>query len=337
MSEAAVVEALDGAEKAAVVILSMDPESAREFLERMSDDEIERVLRAVSRIGEITPEVRDQVLAEFNATLAEKDGVLTGGQERALALVEGALDAGRARIFRERLGGSDPDIATTLGGFAPEFIAEGLGIEHPQTIALVLSQIPASRGAKVIHALPETLRADVVLRLADLETVSPEVIAELQAGVAGTFGTTRGRGARIGGRDAAARLLNRVDRESGQGILEQVDERDAALAQEIRRAMLTFNDLAALDDRGFQQLLRDVSTEDLVVALKTASDEMKNKVFKNISARAANQIKEDSELLGPMKLSEVEAVQDRVVEAARALEQQGAISLELGESDDVLV
>ncbi len=331
------VESLSGADKVAVVILSMGPEAARGFLERMSDDEIERILRAVSRIDEVSPEVRDEVLAEFNATLAEKDGVLTGGRERALALIEGALDAGRARLFRERLGTADPDIASTLRGFAPEFIAEGLAAEHPQTIALVMSQVPASRGAAVINALPEALHADVVLRLADLETVSPEVIGELQTGVAETFGRTPGRGARVGGRDAAARLLNRVGKESGEGILEKVDERDAGLAQEIRRAMLTFNDLAGLDDRGFQQLLREVPSEDMVIALKTASEEMKEKVFKNVSARAAHQIREDGEMLGPMKLSEVETVQDRVVEAARALEAQGTISLEIGESDDVLV
>ncbi|MGH0033706.1 MAG: flagellar motor switch protein FliG [Myxococcota bacterium] len=337
MSDAMQVEGLTGADKVAVVILAMGPEAARGFLERMSDEEIERVLRAVSRIEEVPPQVRDGVIAEFNATLAEKEGVLTGGRERALALIEGALDAGRARLFREQLGEPDADIASALRGFTPEFIAEGLAPEHPQTIALVLSQIPASRGAAVIAALPEALQADVVLRLADLEAVSPKVIAQLQLGVAETFGRTPGRGARIGGRDVAARLLNRVDKESGAGILEKVDERDAALAQEIRRAMLTFNDLAALDDRGFQQLLREVPTEDLVVALKTASEEMREKVFRNVSGRAAAQIREDSDLLGPMKLSEVEAVQDRVVEAARGLEQQGTISLDLGESDDVLV
>ena len=167
--------------------------------------------------------------------------------------------------------------------------------------------------------------------------MAPEVVDELREGIAELFGRASSGAARIGGRDVAARLLNRVGREGGTSILEIVEGRDTVLAQEIRKRMLTFNDLMGLDDRSFQQLLREVASEDLVVALKTADDAMREKVFSNISSRAADQIREDTDLLGPMKLSDVEAVQERVVDAARALEEQGTISLDFGGSDDVLV
>lgn len=331
-------ESLGGAEKAAVVVLSLDPDAARSFLGRMADDEVERILRAVSRIEEIDTETRMQVLEEFQQTLAQKDGILSGGRDRALALIEGGIEGSRAARLRESLDSNGNGIDGTLRGYAAEFLAEALALEHPQTLAVVLAQMSAQRGAGVIGALPPEQRADVVLRLADLDGVDPEIVCELSDGIEELFGRTSGESTQIGGRDAAARLLNLVSKESGDSILEIVDGRDAELAQQIRKRMLTFDDLSALDPKGFQSLLREVSSEDLVVALKTASETMRDKVFANISSRAADQLREDSDLLGPMKLSDVEAVQERIVEAARSLEEQGALNLDFaGGGDDVLV
>jgi len=177
----------------------------------------------------------------------------------------------------------------------------------------------------------------VVLRIASLEAVANEVMSDVEVGVAELFERKNVATTRVGGTKAAANMLNRVPKEEGSNILEAVDVRDAEIALSIRKRMLTFNDLVNIDRRGFQSFLREISTEDLAVALKTASEEMKEKVFSNLSSRAVEQIKEEIDLLGPMKLADVEKVQEQVVEVARHLESEGRLSIDIGAGDDVLV
>ncbi len=330
------LERLSGPEKSAVLVLSLPSDTAKTFLSRLSDDEVERIMAAVSRLGEIPPNVQEAVLKEFSGTLGSGENVIVGGRSRALSMIE-SLEESRADQIREKLAGDEKRIDWTLRAFEPPYIAEVLAHEHPQTIALILSQLPSDRGGSVIAHLPESIRPDVVIRLAELEAVSNEIITLLEVGVAELFGRPMGAPTKVGGRDAAAKLLNRVPKSDGSAILEGVDGRDPDVATEIRKRMLTFNDLSGVDNRGFQTLLREISTEDLVVALKTASEDMKEKVFGNVSSRAAEQIKEESELLPPMKLSEVEVVQAQIVEVARRLEEEGKLNIDAGGGDDVLV
>ncbi len=328
---------LTGPEKAAVLVLSLPQEAVRDFLGRLQDDEVERILAAVSRFEEIPPRVQERILGEFRDSIGNRDQTVTGGRTRALDLVQSTLEPDRSRQILEKLGRDEMRIDWTMRAFEPPYVAQQIEGEHVQTIALILSQIPAERGAAVIASLPEAIRAEVVLRLADLETVSNDVITDLEEGVADLFGKRPGAPTRVGGTAMAAKLLNKVARNDGQSILEGVDNRNPAIAVEIRKRMLTFDDLVALDKRGIQTLLREVPIEDLVVALKTASDEMREKVFSNVSTRAADQIKEEQELLGPMKLSDVEKIQMQVVEVARRLEEEGKLTLDVGGGDDVLV
>jgi flagellar motor switch protein FliG len=330
-------EALTGPEKVAIVILSMPEDTVREFLGQLGDDEIEKALAAISRMDEIPSRVQEMVLQEFQDALGKGSDHIVGGRKTALALVENMLDPDRAGKIRENLGRDEKRIDWTLRAYQPAFIADRLWKEHPQTIALVLSQLPAERGARVIEALPEALRPEVVLRLANLEAVSTEVIADIELGVAELFQRRPVPTARVGGPKAAAQVLNRVRKDAGTTILEGVDVKDADTALSIRKRMLTFNDLAGIDRRGFQTFLREVSTEDLAVAMKTASEEMREKVFSNLSSRAADQIREEIELLGPMKLSDVEKVQEQIVEVARHLESEGRLTIEVGGGDDLLV
>ena len=330
-------EALTGPEKVAIVILSMPSELVKEFLSQLGDDEVEKALAAVSRLDEIPPPVQEKVLREFRETLGQHDYVISGGRKRALDLIEHGLDATRAASIRENLGRDEKRVDWTLRAYRPEFIAEQIREEHPQTIALVLSQLPADRGAKVIQELPEEVQAEVVLRVAGLDTVTTDVIADLELGVAELFDRKPLTSTRVGGTRVAANVLNRVPKTDGTEILNGVDTRDPAIAGAIRKRMLTFNDLEGIDRRGFQILLREVATEDLAVALKAASDEMRDKVFANLSSRAADQIKEEIDLLGPMKLSDVEAVQEQIVDVARRLEEEGRLTIDVGSSDDVLV
>jgi len=331
-------ETLTGAEKAAIVILSLPPEQVRESLEQLEDQEIERALAAVSRMDEIPTRVQQLVLQEFEDVIGrgETESV-RGGRKRAASIVQGVLDEERSARILEHLGRDEKRIDWTLRSYQPDFIAERLEDEHPQSIALILSQMPSDRGASVIEALPEELRPNVILRLASLEPVSNEVISELELGVSELFDRKATPTTRVGGAKAAASVLNRVSKEEGAEILGAVDLRDAETALSIRKRMLTFEDLIHIDRRGMQVFLRDVPTEDLAVALKTASEEMKDHVFGNLSSRAVEQIKEEIELLGPMRLSDVETVQEQIVETARRLESDGQLSIEVGGSDEILV
>ncbi len=330
-------ERLTGSEKAGILVLSLPEEQVREFLGSLEDHEVERVLSAVARFDSVAPEIQRRVIAEFRTTLGKREVATHGGHDRASEIAHKVLGSERASRIIDRLGEDEKRIDWTLRAYAPEFIAETIAEEHPQTIALIVSQLPADRGAAVIGALPEDIRSEVVIGLAELESVTTDVIAELEEGVAELFGRPVGAETRVGGADVAAKLLNSIAKADGSAILDGLTERDPELAGRIRNRMLTFNELVCLDARGMQTLLREVPTEELVVALKTATDEMKDKIRSNLSKRAAEQLQEEMELLGPVKISEVEKVQQGIVETARRLEEEGSLSIEVGETDDVLV
>jgi len=328
---------MTGAEKAAVLALTLSPEASRELFARLGDDAVERVLAAVARFAEVPGDVRERVLAEYRDAVARHRDALVGGRARATALARGALDPERAARVCRGIGRDETRIDRTLAAFAPGFVARTLAAEHPQTVALVLSQLPDERAAAVLAELPEDLGADVVIRLASLDAVPADVLDEIEAGVAELFDAGRGPSAPVGGQEVAARILGRVPRGSGTTILDGVGAREPEVASEIRRRMLRFEDLRRLDRRDFQTLLREISIEDLVLALKGSGDEMREKVFENVSHRAADQIREEAALMGPAKRSEVEAVRERIVEIARRLADDGRIDLHGEGSNDALV
>ncbi len=330
-------ETLSGAEKVGIVILSLPKDRVQDYLGQLSDDEVEKSLSAVSRMEKIPPQIQRLVMSEFQESLGQQDTALSGGRETALAIVENGLNDERAAGILEKLGRDEQRIDWTLRSYHPIFIAERIRDEHPQTIALVLSQIPADRGAIVIGSLPEEIQSEVVLRLASLQPVSTDVMADLEVGVAELFQRKKVSTTRAGGTKAAASMLNRVGKEEGSTILDGVDMRDSEIAVDIRKRMLTFEDLINIDKRGFQTFLREVSTEDLAVAMKTASEEMQELIFSNLSSRAVDQIKEEIDLLGPMKLADVEKVQEEIVDVARRLESEGRLTIEIGGGDEVLV
>jgi flagellar motor switch protein FliG len=330
-------ERLTGSEKAAVLVLSLPEDDVKRVIEALDDEEIERILAAVARFDHVPARIQARVLAEFRENGGKRELEVQGGRERAHGLARRVLEPARAGRVLERLGRAERGIEWTLRGYTAEFVAETLAGEHPQTIALVLSQVPAARGAEVIAKLPEEMRADVLLRLADLGTVTTEVIAELEEGVIELIGRRSGVETRVGGPDAAANLLKRVAKDAGDSILDGLDERAPQLAGIIRNRLLTFNELASLQPRELQTLLREVDTTKLALALKTASDEMREKVFASLSKRAGEQLREELELLGPKRLSEIETVHREIVDVARRLESEGTIRLQGSGGDDVLV
>lgn len=331
-------ELLTGVEKAAILMMALAPQRVRDLMDRLEDEEVERILASVARFETVPASTLEKVLMEFQEAIGKHEISIQGGREQAMALIAGSIDEGRADRLMEKLGRDEKRIDWTLRDYAPEFIAEQLASEHPQTIALILAQLPSERGATIVAHLTDDIRAEVMLRIANLETVSSNVIHELEDELAIMFSRDVGAPTPLGGTEVAAKLLNGVPKADGQLILDKMDSRDPEIAADIRKQMLTFNDLESIDKRGFQSLLREIPTEDLVIALKTASDEMKDKVFSNVSSRAADQIKEEADLLPPMRLSEIEQVQRQIVDIARRLEEEGVFTIDTGGGgDDVLV
>lgn len=331
-------ELLNGTEKAAILMMSLPPARVRELMARLDDTEAERILVCISRFEVIPATVLERVMRDFQEAIGKHEISVQGGREQAFSIISKAVDADRALRLKEKLGRDEKRIDWSLREYSPDFIANQLALEHPQTVALVLAQFPSERGAVVVGHLNEEVRPEVMLRVANLQTVASDVIYELEDEVSMMFSRQVGAPTPVGGTDVAAKLLNGVSKTEGQEILERMDSRDPEIAADIRKKMLTFNDLETIDKRGFQALLREIPTEDLVVALKTASDAMKEKVFSNVSSRAADQIREESDLLPPMRLSEIENVQRQIVDVARRLEEEGVLSIETGGGgDDVLV
>jgi flagellar motor switch protein FliG len=332
------VESLSGPEKVAIVMLSLPTDRVRELLAQLEDHEIEKALAAISRMDAIPGRLQRQVLREFEEAAGKaKEEELQGGRKQALALLAHVGDESRAHKLLENLGRDELRIDWTLRAYDESYIAQRIAEEHPQTIALILSQLSATRGARVIESLPAAIQPDVILRLANMAAVSNAVMADLEVGVSELFDRQPLPTTRVGGPKAAAQMLNRVPKEAGGNILEEISARDAEAAVNIRKRMLSFDDLATVDARGFQALLREVNTQTLAVALKAASEEMRLKVQQNLSSRAAEQIQEEIELLGPMRLSEVEKTQEEIVEIARRLEAEGRLTLDAGGGEDVLV
>ncbi len=331
-------ELLTGVEKAAILMMALTPNRVQDLMKRLEDAEVERILASVARFDTVPSTTLDKVLEEFQEAIGKHEISIQGGREQAMALIAGAIEDDRANRLMEKLGRDEKRIDWTLRDYTPEFIADQLSSEHPQTIALILAQLPAERGATIVAHLTDDVRPEVMLRVANLETVSSIVIYELEDEIATMFSRSVGAPTPLGGTEVAAKLLNGVPKADGQLILDKMDTRDPEIAADIRKQMLTFNDLESIDKRGFQALLREIPTEDLVIALKTASEEMKQMVFSNVSSRAADQIKEESELLPPMRLSEIEQVQRQVVDVARRLEEEGVLTIDTGGGgEDVLV
>lgn len=328
---------LTGVEKAAVLALALPPEASKDLLSRLDDVEVERVMAMIARFDEVPGTVRDQVLSEFRDAVEKHRESLIGGRGRAAALARSALDAERAQRIARCIGRDETRIDRVLARLDPGFVARTLAGEHPQTVALVLAQLSEDRAAAIVASLPQGFGTDVMVRLAGLDAVPADVLAELEEDVAELFDAGQGPAAPVGGASVAARILNRVPRAAGSMILEAVEDTDPCLAQQIRRRMLRFDDLHRLDRRDFQVLLREVSIEDLVLALKTAGEAIRAKVFDNVSNRAAEQIREEAELLGAVRRSDVERVQERIVEIARRLDDEGRIALDPDEKVDGVV
>ncbi|TAN44329.1 MAG: flagellar motor switch protein FliG [Nitrospirae bacterium] len=311
---------LSGVEKVAAFLSMVGEESATQVFKHLDPMELSRIVPMMSRV-KISPEEAIFVIREFY----DKTGsaMLAVDDEYIKKILTKAFGDDQAKKLMDKIesGASAFDVLRWLDSGA---IASMLAREHPQTIAIVLAHLEPTQAAEVLAKLPEHIKIDVSLRIASLDQISPSILEELEDVLQKQLHTyTRGR--KIGGIKTVAEILNQLDRASEDLIIKNIEEKDQILADEIRKLMFTFDDLVHIDDRGIQMVMKEITTDDLALALKMASEELKTKIFKNMSQRAAQILKEEMEAKGAVKVSDVEKAQMNIVRVARRLEEEGKI------------
>jgi flagellar motor switch protein FliG len=313
--------------KAALWLLSADEKLATEVLKHLEPNEIRQLNDACEKVSKPSTEQLDAVHAEFIEVLYQQPRHIKGRNEYLEKLAGKAFGDEEARAM---LGAPEPVVEREkpdLGQADVEVLSSVLRHEHPQVMAAVLSKLPALSAAEILRRLPEEQRRDVVARVAGLTRVTKVVLEQAEAVLAAGLPTTVAGAAEVDGVRTAANVLNQIDSESAQEILDAIDGENSSLAEAIRQAMFTFEDLSNLDRRGFQTLLKEVQNEQLLVALKTASDELKDMIFDALSKRAAAMLKEDLEIMGPVRLVEVQEAQRAIVAVALQLKGDGRLAI----------
>lgn len=333
-----VAEALGARARVAILMIALGQETTAEVMKYMNDYEIEEIAQSISELEVVTTEQEDQVLEEFEQLLLAGKYVSQGGMDFARGALERAIGPRRAGQLLDRVNSTTASGFYMLKNVDPNQIIPFICKEHPQTIALILSQLDANQAAGVLNGLSEEVQADVAFRIAGMDNISPNVLRELEASLAGELETIlSGQVTEIGGPKAVAEILNRTGRSTEKAVLERLDAADPELAEGVRNQMFTFDDIANLTDREMQLLLREVDSKDLATALRGATPEMQNKVFANVSERVGEMMREEMDFSGPVRLSDVEEVQLRVVQTVRQLEEAGQITIVRGDVHDQFV
>lgn len=329
---------LSGQEKAAILLSALGPTTTKLIFKHMKDNDVKRMINSMSTISKSPIWMVKKVLEEFYSSINE-DAELLFSENKGRDFILSTLGEDRAK----QLLGQIVDVGTnntleSLELVDTRTLANFLINEHPQTIALICAHLPVEKKVDVLRKLPEGLQAEVVLRVANLDFVSPELIAQLddvlktELSTLGSIDTQQ-----LGGIEPIADMLNLMDKNSEKNIMARVEEKDPELAEEIRKLMFVFEDIVFVDDKGTQELLKIVDNQKLVIALKTAPDEVKTKLYKNMSNRAATLLKEDLEAMGPTKISDVEKAQQEIVQQLKDLEAKGKAIISRGGEGDAFV
>ncbi len=318
---------LSGVRKTAILMLTLDQDEAAMVMQKLTREQIEEVSREIASLGEIKPEHRDTVFREFYGLVLANSYVAEGGLEYAKMLLRKSMPDAEAEKMIKQV---TQQVATTPFAFLQKAESENLLTfiqdEHPQTIALILAHLNPTKASEILVGLPNQKQVEVVKRIANMEQTNPEVIKEVERGlehrlsdiVSQTF-------EKAGGVETVAEMLNLADRSTEKGIMEGLEAEDPDLVESIRRLMFVFEDILLVNDKGIQSVLKEVDNDALSLALKTASEELKQKIFKNMSERAAQLIAEDMQYMGPVRVSDVEGAQQKIVDIVRRLEDAGEI------------
>lgn len=324
--------------KAAIMLTLLGPEAAAKVIACLTEEEIEMLALEIARLEKVTAETRETVISEFHQMATAQEFISEGGVDQAKKMLESAFGSERAELMiRKILNAMQVVPFEFLKRADPAQVLSFIQDEHPQTIALILAYMPMNQSASILSKLPQELRAEVAERIAMMEQTPPEVIRRveqvLEKKVSSLISTDMSK---TGGPKMLVDLLNRVDRSTERLILDNLSESNPELAEQIKNMMFVFEDVVTLDDRAIQSVLKEVDVRDLATALKGVPQEVQDKVYRNMSERAMNMLKEDMEFMGPVKLRVVEESQQKIVAIIRRLEEAGEIQIGRGE-EDVLV
>ena len=329
---------LTGPQKAAVFLLCMGEKFSSTIFKNMDEEEVGKLASKMAEIQHVPPDVVSRVLNEFSDAMGS-DQIIVRGDTFLKTLTDLGLDKERAETIQREIDRGKKDYPFNyLENMEPSDIISLIQGEHPQTIAMILVHLKPGKGAKVLSNLPAEMQAGLAMRIAEIDRIPREVVREvddaLRKVLTGRSGSAGGK--KVGGVAALADILNEIDKETEENVLSSLEEEREEVAEEVRQLMFIFEDLLKVDDRGMREILKQVESQQLSVALKTASEEMREKIFGNLSSRAGEMLKEDMEVMGPVKVSEVEAEQQAIIRVARELEADGKVVLAKG-AEDVLV
>lgn len=326
---------LKGAQKTAVLLLALGDKFTTEVFKRMDRREITAVSKAIVEMSPVPRETVEEILREFHTALIAGQDIIAGGQDIVRRMLLSNLDGETAKYIMDTLNlDIGPVPFRELERVSPRLLAQLLRNEHPQTLALILGHLNPEQAANMLTMLPTGVRSEVLTRLARLESVPEEMLMEVDRVLQSQLIAMGGKeGKKVGGVQAVAEILNQVDRATEEEVLSEIEEDSTQMAEDIRNLMFVFEDCKILDDRSMRELLKEVSNEDLTMAMRGASEELKERFFKNMSERAGNMIREELEFMGPAKLSDVESAQQSVVKVVRALENNGKVVISRGGND----
>jgi len=330
---------LSGPQKCAVLCMALGTEQAARVLQLLSPSEVEAVSKEIATLPTVGADLVDQVLEEYHDVSRAVESIARGGVEYAREILEQAVGSVRAKTILERIQEQITETGLTrLRKASPDILLSVLRGEHPQTVALILAHLDVRQAAGVIEAMDPELASDVLYRVARMEKVSPDMLAIVELGLASKADLSLSQEMKLsGGPEAVANVLNLASASVEKQLMETLGGRDATLAQQIKGFMFVFEDLKLLDNRAMQRILRDIDGKELALALKATSEELKQKIFANMSERASAALKEEIEFLGPVKVKDVEAAHTRIIQIVRGLEEAGEIMIGgRGEADDVI-
>jgi len=329
---------ISGSERAAIFMMSLGEQNAAEVMKHMGPREVQQIGSAMASLSNVPNEKVHSVLGSFAEIMQEQSALGVDSVDYLRKVLIGALGEDKASGLLDRiLEGRGSKGLDSLKWMDPRIVAEVIQNEHPQIIAIVLSSMESDQAAEILMHIPENSRSDVLMRIATLDNVSPAALDELNGVLEKQLAdSTNTQSTGVGGIKTAASILNLMDSDAEAAITASITEKDAELAQEISDKMFVFENLLAVDDRGIQSILREVQSDALIVALKGADDAMKDKIFSNMSSRAAEMMREDLDAKGPVRLKDVEDAQKEILEVATRMADAGDISLG-GKGDDEYV
>ncbi len=324
-----------GAKKTAIILLTLGERFASEIFKRMDRNELAAVSKAMMELDAVPKELVDEVLREYHHALISGREMIRGGQDAVKRLLLPNVDSDTAKYVTDYLSlDTGPQPFREIGKVSPKLLAQILRNEHPQTLALILGNLPSDQAADLLTKLPAGVRTEILIRLARLEAVPEEMLMAVDKVLQSQLIAMGGKeGRKVGGLNSVAEILNAVDRATEEEVLAEIEEESTTMAEEIRNLMFVFEDVKNLEDRSIRELLKEISNEDLTMALRGTTEEIRSLFFKNMSERAGNMIREDLEIMGPTRLADVEQAQQNIVKIVRRLESEGRIIVSRGGGD----